>query len=969
MNIEDSPLNGSADAQTSAQTLHLKARPGLRALCREIDESDRFIDAGVEDTEAKVLAKLDAYSTWLSNNDLKPPRSNGLPHYGRVLTAVGHPGQEITPAIRRAIDALGMRFFFDGKAFRHEPERPIDVMLDAHQERVLTRGYGFPRDKTLAVRIRRAAAADDIGCAKEELDHIAMARIRYIDAMVPIPGPIYYPDDGITPANPAVPILIEEALDRFPDGLPQDPLHPKKVDLAVFADVAGVSVTDIRAANSNMRLIEEARMRQPLQPQPILNQRRYTFRELVDYGRNLRLDDPGNTNDPANAAKITVRALTQYREMGSGFSPDDLVPINFYDLVDSAIASKPSQVGSGWASQMRRWQIYNDALRSTKPLPVQFSTALNILIREVDSNRIILGKQVSATSIVQAWCEGRAVPASSSQPLLDKVEMALRVTKGTLTNMISDEWRYTNFSKATYRGKNVARTLPEKFRGMEGEEREQLLKKQYTKIIRQDTAYARRQSDVVRDEYLLKKDNWPVVMVEAWAAQTPEPEKKGLRRFGEQASAGRGDEVKIVKKRKDEWRPATILFGDSVLEAILGYFVRERELSPEILQRDWNTDFQPEGGLGIPNDLIHPVLFAVHDLMIGHAWWKARRSGFMDDAESSNLLAPFATASEFLRPKTGVVWKDETMIEPLERFATWLEENAIVTEAGPLEFDIQPFRSNWRKAVEDAYVAMRSDYKEVRKGRMPRSRNPFEPIEVFMSKKNPVEEYMVGVRHLLRSKPHNALEKHVHRRDCIMTLILVQTALRAATMLFTVEGEEPTLRKVENEDGSYIWRIVIPAKKFKNFDGPFFSKGEPYTHDLIDEDGLYEHIELYMRTSRRYLLAGNTSDDLFIADGGGTFDAAKLSAAYHRITARYFVYNEETGRGAIRGAMVHGPHAVRHIVATQIVKETGDLYLAAWAIQDSVKTVEAHYARFLPADKVQLAQRVLSRARQAGIGS
>ena len=59
----------------------------------------------------------------------------------------------------------------------------------------------------------------------------------------------------------------------------------------------------------------------------------------------------------------------------------------------------------------------------------------------------------------------------------------------------------------------------------------------------------------------------------------------------------------------------------------------------------------------------------------------------------------------------------------------------------------------------------------------------------------------------------------------------------------------------------------------------------------------------------------------------------------------------------------HGLHAVRHIVATSLLRTTGDIYLAAWAIQDTARTVERHYGRFLPRDKVRLAVEHLRKSR------
>jgi hypothetical protein len=67
-----------------------------------------------------------------------------------------------------------------------------------------------------------------------------------------------------------------------------------------------------------------------------------------------------------------------------------------------------------------------------------------------------------------------------------------------------------------------------------------------------------------------------------------------------------------------------------------------------------------------------------------------------------------------------------------------------------------------------------------------------------------------------------------------------------------------------------------------------------------------------------------------------------------------------TGRGAIRGPLPHGPHNVRDVLATHILKQTGSSEQASYAIQDTPDRVAKHYGRFLPQDKAALAAQVLN---------
>jgi len=76
---------------------------------------------------------------------------------------------------------------------------------------------------------------------------------------------------------------------------------------------------------------------------------------------------------------------------------------------------------------------------------------------------------------------------------------------------------------------------------------------------------------------------------------------------------------------------------------------------------------------------------------------------------------------------------------------------------------------------------------------------------------------------------------------------------------------------------------------------------------------------------------------------------------------RYGIYNPYTQKGAIRGLLPHGPHNVRDVLATHVLKQTGSYEQASYAIQDTPATVAAHYGRFLPQDKAALAAQVLNR--------
>ncbi len=67
-----------------------------------------------------------------------------------------------------------------------------------------------------------------------------------------------------------------------------------------------------------------------------------------------------------------------------------------------------------------------------------------------------------------------------------------------------------------------------------------------------------------------------------------------------------------------------------------------------------------------------------------------------------------------------------------------------------------------------------------------------------------------------------------------------------------------------------------------------------------------------------------------------------------------------------RGLLPFGPHSIRHVVATDIVKHTGSFEVAANVLLDSIDMVTKHYARFAPRDRYHHGWRVYARVRGGG---
>lgn len=143
---------------------------------------------------------------------------------------------------------------------------------------------------------------------------------------------------------------------------------------------------------------------------------------------------------------------------------------------------------------------------------------------------------------------------------------------------------------------------------------------------------------------------------------------------------------------------------------------------------------------------------------------------------------------------------------------------------------------------------------------------------------------------------------------------------------------------------------------------------KPFRLILPDLGRLYELLEAWIDRHRSRLIgAAADPNTLFVK----TAKMTSTNAAYCQNTfyeawrtaiQRYGIYNPWSERGAIKGLLPHGPHNVRDVLATHILKQTGSYEQASYAIQDTAEMVAQHYGRFLPQDKAEIAARISIRS-------
>jgi hypothetical protein len=369
-------------------------------------------------------------------------------------------------------------------------------------------------------------------------------------------------------------------------------------------------------------------------------------------------------------------------------------------------------------------------------------------------------------------------------------------------------------------------------------------------------------------------------------------------------------------------------------------------------------------GHGAP---LHSLTFAMLALPAVWDWylaWREGRRGFFTRWEGMMLTV----AAAITRPETGWLRQSQSLagyLRPVEGLVT--------------AEDVQAAHDDWDGLCEVVYRHALKRAREI--ARVARvHRDPFEPILPILEAESPLAEYRKITEEVRQWRPDRRrfpIAAAEATRSFLMLRLGLHLGLRQKNLrqlLFRPKGDAPTperqlevlkrgeLRWSARDLG---WEVLIPAAAFKNAGSTFFRKSA-FRLVLPDLGGLYDEIETYIAKDRAALLKGRADPGSFFVK---TMKANSRSAEYNQTTfygawrqtiQRHGIYNPYTGRGAIPGLLPHGPHNVRDVLATHVLKQTGSYEQASYAIQDTPETIAEHYGRFLPQDKAALAAQVLN---------
>lgn len=614
--------------------------------------------------------------------------------------------------------------------------------------------------------------------------------------------------------------------------------------------------------------------------------------------------------------------------------------------------------------------------------PTTFHEALALHMRRHRDTSVTLTRALLApgetlqTSTIATWRNGRKAPRGvTSLGILRRIERRYRLPAGYFQAKLPHPARAaTGHQPAGVSAAEMRRLawhLPDDFGERSAAEREEILEWVRRVVISGATDYRRYQADAMKLRYAVR---FPELQAKRLRETKPEPEPEDKDEYSpESPDPELLSGVVRAPPRLAAEMAALVAFKTSTLAAI-GYQRRGVWGAETAAQKMEHLGLMfgalaasPRGatrGQGAPLCDLTFALLVFPSVWDWYVQWRERRRGFYTNWEVDMLRVAVALTG----PQTGWITQTPELAKKLRPIP------GLVSHA-----DIETATADWAAACARLHAHALSRAKEIQ--RVARvHRDPFEPILAVLEADSPVGEYRRITEEIVRLMPdaHRYPKSHA---EAVRSLLLIRfglhTGLRQRNLrelLVCPRGRAPTSdRQLEqarrgelrwNARGN-TWEVHIPAIAFKNAHSSFFA-GRPFRLNLPDLSGLYGLIDAWIDKHRAALL-GRASDPgtffvktMKISSASAAYDQNTFYEAWRLTIQRYGIFNPYTGRGAIKGLLPHGPHNVRDVLATHILKRTGSYEQASYAIQDTPDMVAKHYGRFLPQDKAALAAQVLN---------
>lgn len=662
------------------------------------------------------------------------------------------------------------------------------------------------------------------------------------------------------------------------------------------------------------------------------------FIELVKARRlsELEYSNPGETARNNNLAGNMTRSVRAFM-FANGLTACDFLGQEMLD--DRAWHVARDKLGAKNASQKslagkaRLWALEAFRAEDKRFCNETFGERLSRLRKAKDISLKALARSLSIGSrkidytVLKNWENGSRHPAPGMFPYVERLEVVLEVTPGTLASKLPKQpWQSSspNLTISSSMKRRVAKHLPENFGILNEEEQEEILIWVSKNILSTP-------KEVLEDGKITSVNEVDIFFF-ALSRETSKRLKVAPKHLLDEL-----DEICCFRtaklppqdmQRNGRWAEPTHKKADYDLRAFFGAMAK----------------------MGVPEQLLSTSLFLAPEAIERFIDWRhARRGGY-----TRTLLNLLVTIQSLLHPETGFVSQKLNFGQRLHELPGFVSVSTVERVA-----------TDWAAACEYAHQKIYARIKAVETV-LEQGRDPFEALLPVLDSSSPLSEYY-SITHAVRDRmpgPEYPIRLAEAQRSLMMLRIGLATGFRSKNLrqlLLCAPGETPRTRKeltrlkrAELRMVNDTWWIGIPREAFKNFTSNAVDDWNEFP--IVNLDNLYQEIGAYLE-ARETLLSGHEDPGTFFIKTMSSraqdveYSSTSFYSAFRAIITSYGIQNPYTGQGAIRGLKPHGPHSMRHVLATHIVKGAKGVDGAAAALFDTPETIKKHYGRFLPGDR------------------
>jgi transcriptional regulator with XRE-family HTH domain len=550
------------------------------------------------------------------------------------------------------------------------------------------------------------------------------------------------------------------------------------------------------------------------------------------------------------------------------------------------------------------WNALLMRIAQTDTLPEAFPEAL----RDAADRQGMSYNALSKVSGIGAhaigdWASGRRRPTRDVVAQIAKLETCLSLPNHTLARRLGFVIERHQVCRAAREQKNALTTYGKRLRA------------QYRSGVR--LKYLKSPHDNVRKE-------WHLLMAHK------------VNEFRPRASTRDTWRIKSNNKTGNKGSWASHYMGQRVAAADAAWNYLSRYLS-------WTCLAEESGGAGIPEERISSLGWVLKfDLFQRCLQWVKMRSDNILHRGQAQMLN---YACMLLRPETGWLWLNPQTVHSFDRCDVPIDADLDVTPAARV-------KELWQAECSRVWGLYKSQSEMVvRSPNLQMGRDPQEPISDILKLRRPLAAVMEMLVTLKRNPPppNRFKLRAVWLRDILMISWLAANPLRAQHFSTMTHRSDQSGNLFK--DGA-VWYYRCTAMEFKN---------SPGDYQVTLPDFVGEAIEAYLSEGRQYLCNATGCDFVFLPSKAGpqtTTDATGTEMAESQgmwTTEALGIRVRLVTRGLRHGLPGFGPHAFRHIGATDFLKRYPGAYkLVAHLLNDTLATVIREYGHVSPQDGLEL---------------